>query len=538
MGFDAIIIGSGFGGAISGCRLAQAGMKVLVLERGRRWDNKPGPGVTPYPRELDDPWVWDQEQPELLNGWLDLRVFRGMAVAQGAAVGGGSLIYASISVEAPEAVFKKGWPQELSKAELQPYYDQVARFMDVKPLPVNQWNPRIRLMQEGAEKIGEKGRFKQLPIAVNFRADLTLDPANPPSAADTIYGPNQHGAVQGTCIHAGQCDIGCPVKAKNTLDVNYIAVAEKNGAEVRPLHFVRNIEKAGAGYRVHFDQLKDGQRVSGTEDARIVIVASGSLGSTELLFRCREMFKTLPNISRRLGMNWSSNGDFLVPAFYEHRELFPEIGPTISSAIDFLDRIRGGQSFWIEDGGMPPVFRHHMRAVQAGGGKHHPFEGLIGWLQQELQTADPFDRIMPWFAQGVDAGDAELTMQRPWFFFGEKRFDLKWDITHSLPLFKATLGAHEELSSKTGGLPLVSPFWKTELVTPHPLGGCNIGNTAQDGVVDHTGQVFGCEDLYVIDGSMVPTPLGVNPSRTIAALAERCAKMIVQKRPVARAGAH
>jgi cholesterol oxidase len=129
-------------------------------------------------------------------------------------------------------------------------------------------------------------------------------------------------------------------------------------------------------------------------------------------------------------------------------------------------------------------------------------------------------------------------MKRPWFFFGEKRFDLKWDITHSLPLFNAILGAHEELSSKTGGLPLVSPFWKTELVTPHPLGGCNIGNTAQDGVVDHTGQVFGYEDLYVIDGSMVPTPLGVNPSRTIAALAERCAKMIVQKRPVARAGAH
>jgi len=524
--FDAIVIGSGFGGAISGCRLAEAGMNVLFLERGRRWDYQPGPGATPYPREVTDPWVWDQNAPELLNGWLDLRVFRGMSVAQGAAVGGGSLIYANISVEAPAAVFQ-GWPAELKKSELQPYYDRVAAFMDVKPLPDNQWNPRIRLMQEGAQKIGAAERFKRIPLAVNFRPDLVLDPAHPPSKADALFKPNHHGATQGTCIHAGQCDIGCPVKAKNTLDVNYLAVAERKQAEIRSLHFVRRIEKMAARYRVHFDQIKDGELIAGSEDAGMVIVAGGSLGSTELLLRCRDEFKTLPDISSRLGKSWSSNGDFLVPAYYQNRELYPDVGPTINSAIDFLDRSREGQSFWIEDGGMAPVFKHHMVATRAGG-KSHPYEDLIGWLQKELQAEDPLEKIMPWFAQGVDAGDAEFALQRPWFFLGRKRLGLNWDITNSLSVFNAVINTHKELTQKTGGHPLISPFWKESLITPHPLGGCNIGNSTQDGVVDHTGQVFGYENLYVIDGSMIPTPLGVNPSRTIGALAERCAALIVQ----------
>ncbi len=259
----------------------------------------------------------------------------------------------------------------------------------------------------------------------------------------------------------------------------------------------------------------------------MVIVAGGSLGSTELLLRCRDEFKTLPDISSRLGKSWSSNGDFLVPAYYQNRELYPDVGPTINSAIDFLDRSREGQSFWIEDGGMAPVFKHHMVATRAGG-KSHPYEDLIGWLQKELQAEDPLEKIMPWFAQGVDAGDAEFALQRPWFFLGRKRLGLNWDITNSLSVFNAVINTHKELTQKTGGHPLISPFWKESLITPHPLGGCNIGNSTQDGVVDHTGQVFGYENLYVIDGSMIPTPLGVNPSRTIGALAERCAALIVQ----------
>src|SRR5262245_56526488 len=129
MDFDVIVIGSGFGGAISACRLAEGGYKVLILERGRRWDK------TNYPRRPDDMWCWNHNCPERENGWLDFRIFPNMSVAQGAAVGGGSLIYANISCEAPKWTFEQGWPPEITYAEIKPYYDSVAKFMNVQQVP-------------------------------------------------------------------------------------------------------------------------------------------------------------------------------------------------------------------------------------------------------------------------------------------------------------------------------------------------------------------------------------------------------------------
>ncbi len=118
---DVIVIGSGFGGAVTACRLAEAGYKVLVLERGRRWETKD------YPRGPDDAWLWDQDVPERRNGWIDLRVMDDMAVAQGAGVGGGSLIYANISVEAEPRAFASGWPKEITYETLKPHYAAVER---------------------------------------------------------------------------------------------------------------------------------------------------------------------------------------------------------------------------------------------------------------------------------------------------------------------------------------------------------------------------------------------------------------------------
>ena len=143
---DVIVIGSGFGGAITACRLAEKGYKVLILERGRRWDK------TTYPSKNEDPdvWLWSHDHPERTNGWLDLRIFPDMSVIQGAGVGGGSLIYASVSVEAPPKVFAAGWPQEITYGELKPYYDAVKTFLNVQQLPRNQWNPRTHLMRDAA----------------------------------------------------------------------------------------------------------------------------------------------------------------------------------------------------------------------------------------------------------------------------------------------------------------------------------------------------------------------------------------------------
>ena len=308
--YDVIVIGSGFGGAVTSCRLAEKGRRVLVLERGRRW------AKADCPRQPGDAWIWDDEAPERDNGWIDLKVFKHMAVVQGAGVGGGSLIYANIVVEPPAHVFDQGWPPEITYAELQPRYHEVGRMMGVHELPDSQLTGRFRLMREAAAAAGHGERFRKLPLAVTFSKNWTYEHDDPHAESRSTRWTNSQGREQGTCIHCGNCDIGCPVHAKNTLDLNYLAAAENAGAEIRPLHLVTGIVPQGDGYRVEYDALADCRRHPGSETAQRVVVAAGSLGSTELLLHCRDRRKTLPKLSRRLGYGWCSYGDFLTPALY------------------------------------------------------------------------------------------------------------------------------------------------------------------------------------------------------------------------------
>jgi len=526
MPFDAIVIGSGFGGAVSACRLAEAGLSVLVLERGRRWD------PSNFPRQPDDAWLWNHDAPERENGWLDFRAFPGMAVAQGAAVGGGSLIYANISCEAPPSAFASGWPAEITYSDLKPCYDKVASFMNVQPVPDNQWTERMKLMRDAANAAGFGDRFRKLDLAVTFDPAWTYEADFGRGVAASRAHLNQHGSPQGTCVHLGNCDIGCDVLAKNTLDRNYLYVAEnKCHAEIRPLHLVDRIERqADRSYRVYFDRLDSGQRVPGSESARLVIIAAGSLGSTELLLRNRDVHRTLPDVSCTLGKNWSGNGDFLTPAFYADRNVQPSRGPTIAAAIDFLDSSQAGQSFWIEDGGLPDLAVSYLLRKSDDPTTTFKTKMILDSLRVFLRSTEPLRNMMPWFAQGVDAGNGTFRLTQPDLFSSGGKLQLDWDISRSRALIDAIVAMHERLSDVTGGAAIVPPTWSIfkDLVTPHPLGGCNLGNTRDTGVVDHRGEVFGYPNLFVIDGAMIPRALGVNPSRTIAALAERAAALIVK----------
>lgn len=512
MDFDAIVIGSGFGGAVSACRLAEAGARVLVLERGRRWDR------SNYPLHSGD-WLWDQHDPVACHGWLDLRVFRHMAVAQGAAVGGGSHIYANISAVPPRETFDAGWPPEIDFDALAPHYATVGQVMNVQTVPDGQWTNRMKLMKEAADAIGAGDRFRKLELAVSFDPGFHYGLEDPVNVRHSRRFVNAQGVEQGTCVHLANCDIGCDADAKNTLDRNYLALAEKSGAEVRPLHLVTVIEREGTGYRVHFDGIGEGERRPGSATAERVIVAAGSLGSTELLLKCRDVAKTLPGISPFLGRNWSSNGDFLTPALHADRRPEPSVGPTISSAIDFLDRSDDGESYWIEDGGFPNVLEGWIRDGEAS---HAKIAVLMRALRKALAHG-PTDHVMPWFAQGVDAADGRLSLRRRWWLFGQHQLTLSWQIARSQKLIEAIVAMHRKLAAATGGTPLV-PFTWTKLrylITPHPLGGCNMGTGPENGVVDHLGRVFGYPNLHVLDGAIVPEAVGVNPSRTIAALTER-----------------
>ncbi len=522
---DAIIIGSGFGGAVHACRLAKAGWRVVVLERGRRWQPED------YPRQPDDDWIYDIDEPEKQNGWIDLRVLDDMWVAQGAGVGGGSLIYANVSIDAHPETLNAGWPSPISYDTLKPYYDMAADFLKPEVLPDNQLTPRYLLMREAAEKTGAAARLRKVDLAVAFDPDGAYPKARSESELATKTFTNAFGRQQGYCVHAGNCDIGCKAQAKNTLDLNYLAVAEDNGAEIRPLSIVSHIVQEGDRYAVIYHELASGKKVERVLRARRVILAAGSLGSTEILFRSRNQFKTLPKISPYLGFGWSSNGDFLTPAFYSDRTLSPSIGPTISASIDFLDGSDGGSRYFVEDGGFPDVIGNMVRAKAKGQRRFSRTPRLLKMLAKALSDGDPLETMMPWFGQAMDGGDGRLYYGRDWLRPWKKRLKLDWDVRRSERGVGGLIGAHERLSNATGGRAVVPATWKylRNLVTPHPLGGCAMAASRASGVVDHRGRVFGYPGLYVADGAIFPRPVGLNPSKTILALAERIAVIMLDE---------
>ena len=514
--FDAIIIGSGFGGAITSCRLAEAGYRVLVLERGRRWD------PTTFPRKVDDPWVFDPNNPQARSGWFDIRMFPHMSVITGAGVGGGSLVYANISIPAKQDTFDAGWPAEITFAELAPHYATVGKMLNVQPVPPAQWPARTKLMQEAATNLGLADKFEPLELAVTFDSDWNYDLPNPHAPARSKTFTNAQGRQQGTCVHLGNCDIGCDVNARNTLDLNYLAQAETKGADVRPLHVVTAIAPEAPGYRVSYNQIVGGALTPGSATARIVIVAAGSLGSTELLLRCRDQQKTLPALGARLGIGWSSNGDFLTPAIHPFRIVDPTHGPTITSAINLLKHGADGRDVFIEDGGFPDFVDGFLRRTTASPPTDLFVRSIVESLRPLLAANLLTDHVMPWFAQARDAADGRL-------FLKDGQLDLDWDITKSLATMTAVVQMHQRLAQATQGMALTPLTWTVghNLITPHPLGGCNMGTTAADGVVNHAGEVFGYQNLFVADGAIVPKAIGLNPSRTIGALAERIASLIV-----------
>jgi cholesterol oxidase len=276
---DAIVIGSGFGGAVSACRLAERGLKVVVLERGRRW--RPAE----YPRARDDAWIYDVKHPQQHNGWIDVRIFRKTAVVQGAGVGGGSLIYANVSAPAEPHAFADGWPDAISYDELRPHYQRVGDMLQVAELPEGQLTERHRLVRAAARAAGHDARLRKLPLAVSFDPDWSYDRADAFAAKHSKKFVNPHGKTQGTCVHCGNCLLGCPVGARNTLDLNYLAVAESKGADVRPLHMVTSIAPDDGRYRVHFNRITPNGLEPGSLVAERVVVAAGSLNTTELLLR-------------------------------------------------------------------------------------------------------------------------------------------------------------------------------------------------------------------------------------------------------------
>lgn len=521
--FDVVVVGTGFGGAAVACRLAQRGARVLVLERGRRWTREE------YPRNAGDAWLYHPAKPQKLNGWLDLRFFRGMIVAQGAGVGGGSQCYSSVLMPADDDLFDDGWPPEITGAELAPHYASVSKMLSVVPIPAGQMTGRAKLLARAAERLGETERFERVPLGVAFDPEWNYELDNPLDVGHSRRFVNEHGQEQGTCVHLGNCDIGCDVAAKNTLDLNYIPAAERHGAQVRALHVVRRVEPDGSAYKVSFDRIADGGLVPGDVSADRVVLAAGSLGSTELLLRCRDQYGTLPAVSRALGRRWSANANVFTSATYgAEAGVQQSIGPTITTGLDFMDGSVGGQRFYIEDDGFPNVLLGALTSRLRSGRINPLVWALQTHLRRGVDEKNPARNIMVWLGEGIDAADGQLRLGRapraPW----RRELRLAWDVRRSQHVVEEIVAMQRQLSESTGGRFRVPLSWRLlrQLATVHPLGGCATATSAADGVVDHRGEVFGHPGLFVADGSVIPGAIGRNPSMTIAALGERTAALM------------
>jgi cholesterol oxidase len=468
--------------------------------------------------------LYSSRIPQWLNGWLDIRFLDQMVVATGAGVGGGSLIYANVCVDAPARVFRSGWPSEITAEELEPYYGAVAEMLTPQMIPAGQFNPRMNLLGSAAGKLGASARYRALPLAVTFDQ-------NGPQTNGQPWSPPRKYAPK-TCVHCGNCVIGCEHDAKNTLDKNYLKAATESGAKIQTHSMVTHIEEGPNGaWRVHYLDITGGLRRKRQIVGKIVILAAGSLGSTEILLRSRDGFRTLKNLPRALGRGWSPNGDFLTLACYKGKDqsaLHPTKGPTIGGVIDFLDgvdlpgddMVGFDGRIYVEDGGLPNVGAHLLKSWENK-----------GWLRRRLhQTASnltDFSHMIPWFGQSIDAADGEFSLQSRYKFW-RARTQLNWNPQRSVSGLDTFNDIHVAMTLATGGIPIPLITWKRlrMLVTPHPLGGCNMAAAAGAGVTNHMGEVFGYDNLFVMDGSVIPRAIGRNPSKTIAAVAERsCTKL-------------
>jgi cholesterol oxidase len=549
--FDYVVVGSGFGASTMACRMAQSGRSVLILERGRSYP----PGSFPRsPRGLSAN-LWDPSAG--LYGMFDVWAFSGIESLVSSGLGGGSLIYANVLLRKDPAWFVEDdpgqpprlWP--ISYNELEPHYEAAEAMLGAQRYPFSSApysdTAKTNAMRYAASVLGLDW---QLPhLAVSFSS---AGQAPAPGVPLFEEHPNLHGRPRRTCRLCGECDVGCNDGAKNTLDYTYLSRAVDAGAEIRTLCEVRRIEPSSAGgYCVGYIERDPSAppgsvAAAGEVTANHLVLGAGTFGSTYLLLRNRAAF---PAISRALGSRFSGNGDLLTFLLRSRREaagtevprpLDPEFGPVITSAIRLPDTLDGqgpvGRGFYIEDGGNPNFLDWVVQTVDAPSAAGRlaafllsrawshltgrPRSNLTGSLAGLLGRGTASSTMLPLLTMGRDIADGVMRLRN-----GD--LELDWSTRNSMSYFdraEATLGnIAEVLGSKVANTPL---WLFKRVITVHPLGGVPMGDDAATGVVDKWGEVFSYPGLFVVDGSVMPGPVGPNPSLTIAAFAEHAAAHI------------
>jgi len=552
--YDVVVIGSGYGGSIAASRMARAGKKVCLLERGREI----------LPGEYPDTELEAATEIQLHAGdkrlgsetaMFDIRVQEQQNVVIGCGLGGTSLINASVSLAPAEEVFEDpAWPEAIrndSDGLFRGGFDKASQMLKPQLYPSDhpeQNYPELnkhKAHQKSAKVMGAS--FYSTPINVCFETPK--------------QGVNHVGVEQQACNNCGDCITGCNYSAKNTTLMNYLPDAYNYGADIFCLASVRSLSQTESGWRVFYQEVDAGREVFDAPelfvDADIVIVAAGTLGSNEILLRSKERGLSL---SSQLGQRFSGNGDVLGFGYNTDEKIDgiglgarePEdqkgkagVGPCITSVIDLRSQQHKNQKMVIEEGSLPGAMNSLLPAVFATAAGFIGEDTDIGVMDELSEHKRVWESLIRGSYHGAvnhtqtylvmshDDAQGKLSLE-------DDRIKIDWPDVGDQQNFHNVDQRLEQATEALGGTYIKNPVWTPlmnhSLVTVHPLGGCCLADSASEGVVNHKGQVFTGEDenvyegLYVADGSIIPGSLAVNPLLTISALAERSCALIAKDR--------
>jgi cholesterol oxidase len=525
--YDVIVVGSGYGGGVTASRLSRAGKRVAVLERGREIETGSFP----------------QKFSELKNEFqvtgksfrtgseqaiYDVRLGRDMHVLVACGLGGGSLVNAGVSLVPDKRVFADdAWPGQVAQdGTIEEGYRRAEQWLRPASDPRAREMTKFGVLDKASQGLG--GTMVAPRIAVSFE-----DNTNPA------------GIHQKACTRCGDCCAGCNVGAKNTVALTYLPDAVRHGAEVFTGLKVDTVRKGDDGtWQVTARAVGPdcGQTAEVALEAPVVVLAAGTLGSTEILLRSREAGLAL---SDRLGQRFSANGDIIAFGYGSKTVVngvgigHPakvdglEIGAAVSGQVEFRDAETLANELHVQEGALPSAFASVLPVLFLPNGR------LLGALSSLVNGVykGPFASLQTFFAVSHDSASGRFSLE-------DNQLALAWADAKDEPVYARLDAILSKLVTASGGSYVKNPLAGTVMghqpATAHPLGGCGMGRDRGDGVVDHKCRVFSGasgagdtavhEGLYVIDGAVIPRSLGVNPLLTITALAERAMLHFAQDR--------